>query len=428
MKLKSEDGVYTIEAILSLTLFMFAFVVLISFATVARVESTVQYAVNQSAKEVAQYCYIASKVTNLNTYDSDGNAQIAEVDDAVQSVMDFSDIMSDTISESTESLHSDSIDSLLDVYESTANNVGDIKQAAAAMQSSLGAVGDDAGSIVKVLAKSMLRSGAKAIISKIIAQPLCKIIMPKYISAGNDADAMLEKMGVINGIDGMDFSMSSFLADDKTINIVCVYQIKVNGFGTFDRTLNMKQTASTAAWVANGPMLADIGLTPTMNWGESATIRGKHYVELIKNEAGENSVESGSGIDIYSQSTNTFTEVYSINPFSASYSDYNASGDGSADCYSFKSSVIKSKLKSYANKVKKDVSKVDVELKMSDGRTVQTAKESVRERNKEIIIVVPDEAADSNSNKKKLNDIANEIEEETGVKVTITYRDKALGE
>ena len=47
------------------------------------------------------------------------------------------------------------------------------------MQSSLGAVGDDAGSIVKVLAKSMLRSGAKAIISKIIAQPLCKIIMPK---------------------------------------------------------------------------------------------------------------------------------------------------------------------------------------------------------------------------------------------------------
>ena len=59
---------------------------------------------------------------------------------------------------------------------------------------------------------------------------------------------MLEKMGVINGIDGMDFSMSSFLADDKTINIVCVYQIKVNGFGTFDRTLNMKQTASTAAW------------------------------------------------------------------------------------------------------------------------------------------------------------------------------------
>ena len=78
--------------------------------------------------------------------------------------------------------------------------------------------------------------------------------------------------------------------------------------------------------------------------------------------------------------------------------------------------------------MKKDVSKVDVELKMSDGRTVQTAKESVRERNKEIIIVVPDEAADSNSNKKKLNDIANEIEEETGVKVTITYRDKALGE
>ncbi len=45
-------------------------------------------------------------------------------------------------------------------------------------------------------------------------------------------------------------------------------------------------------------------------------------------------------------------------------------------------------------------------------------------REKVLIIVVPEEATEFAS---LLQEIANEIEQETGVKVNITYRDKALG-
>ncbi len=62
MRKQNERGSFTIEAILSLSIFMFAFMAIVSLATIAKVESTTQYAIDQVAKEVAQYYYIAERV------------------------------------------------------------------------------------------------------------------------------------------------------------------------------------------------------------------------------------------------------------------------------------------------------------------------------------------------------------------------------
>lgn len=55
MKDKGEKGSFTVEAILSLSIFMFAFVTIVSLATVAKIESTTQYAIDQTAKEISKY-------------------------------------------------------------------------------------------------------------------------------------------------------------------------------------------------------------------------------------------------------------------------------------------------------------------------------------------------------------------------------------
>ena len=44
-----------------------------------------------------------------------------------------------------------------------------------------------------------------------------------------------------------------------------------------------------------------------------------------------------------------------------------------------------------------------------------------------MILVVPEEAKKNSDSLAILNEIASEIEDETGVKVSITYRDSALG-
>jgi maltose-binding protein MalE len=83
-------------------------------------------------------------------------------------------------------------------------------------------------------------------------------------------------------------------------------------------------------------------------------------------------------------------------------------------------------VKGYANKLLDNVNKIDENITMEDGTQCQTALESVQHRNAEIIIVVPEEAKSNADNLAILNEIAAEIEAETGVKVNITYRDKAL--
>lgn len=70
MKNKGERGSFTIEAILSLSIFMFAFVAIVSLATIAKVVSTTQYAIDQLAKEISQYYYIAERVGIANTDNS----------------------------------------------------------------------------------------------------------------------------------------------------------------------------------------------------------------------------------------------------------------------------------------------------------------------------------------------------------------------
>ena len=91
-----------------------------------------------------------------------------------------------------------------------------------------------------------------------------------------------------------------------------------------------------------------------------------------------------------------------------------------------KKSKIKSAVKGYANKLNTNVKKIDDTITMEDGTKCQTAVESVQHRNAEIILVVPVEAKSDANNLAIMNEIAAEIEAETGVKVNITYRENAL--
>lgn len=421
MRNKSERGSFTIEAILSLSIFMFAFVTIVSLATIAKVESTTQYAIDQVAKEISQYYYIAERVGIANT-DSGG---VDEIDDAVQAIFDFTD-KSTTVASNYSSTTATDLGTMLDTFSGIGNDVNEVTTAAENVYNSFGPIFEDPKGIVSSLATMMVKEVGNELITKIIAQPLCKALVPKYITSSGDADAVLEKMGVVDGLDGLDFCMSSFLSDQRSINVVVVYQIKVNGFGIFDDTLVIKQTASTAAWVTGTSLEA--ANDATSNWEKGDFERGKEYVDEIQGEHPHQAVEEGVGVDIYDQDSNTFTSVHSMNVFSATYSDYQKVAANEADPgnYSLKKNKIKSTVKGYANKLLDNINKIDENITMEDGTQCQTALESVQHRNAEIILVVPEEAKSNADNLAILNEIAAEIEAETGVKVNITYRDKAL--
>ena len=84
MKDKGEKGSFTVEAILSLSIFMFAFVTIVSLATVAKIESTTQYAIDQTAKEISKYTYIASRANLLVHPKDSAEATVDSIDEAQQ--------------------------------------------------------------------------------------------------------------------------------------------------------------------------------------------------------------------------------------------------------------------------------------------------------------------------------------------------------
>ena len=421
MRNRSERGSLTIEAILSLSIFLFAFVTIVSLATIAKVESTTQYAIDQVAKEISQYYYIAERVGVANT----GTEGVKEIDDAVQAIFDFAD-KSSTVASNYSSTTAADLGEMIENMPQISNDVNEVSAAAENVYNSFGPIFEDPKGIVSSLATMMVKQVGNELITRVIAQPLCKALVPKYITSSGDADAILEKMGVVDGLDGLDFRMSSFLSDQRSINVVVVYQIKVNGFGVFDDTLVVKQTASTAAWVTGTSL--ETANDATSNWEKGDFECGEEYVDEVQGENPHKAVKEGVGVDIYDQDTNTFTSVHSMNVFSATYSDYQkvASNDADPDNYSLKKNKIKSTVKGYANNLLDNVNKIDENITMEDGTQCQTALESVRHRNAEIIIVVPEEAKSNADNLAILNEIAAEIEAETGVKVNITYRDKAL--
>lgn len=417
MRIKNERGSFTIEAILSLSIFMFGFMSIISLATIAKVESTTQYAIDQVAKEIAQYYYIAEKVGIANTSGTEG---VKEIDDAVAAIMNFTDTTTNAANHTAGNAAQmlETMD-----FSGVENDINDVTAAAQQLSSSLHF--EDPKATISALSSMMIKQIGNEVVTKIIAQPLCKAIVPKYITSSGDADETLKKMGVVNGLDGLDFRMSSFLSDQRSINVVVIYQIKLNGYGLFDDTLVIKQTASTAAWVT-GASLKTANQTDS-NWEKGSFERGKAFVNELQKESPTKAVKEGVGVDIYEKSSNTFKSVHSLNVFSASYSDYQKiSEENSVDNYTLKKSKIKGATKKYANDLLKNVGKIDGNITMDNGATCQVPAKNEKTRNSVIILTVPEEANTDAEMIAILNEISREIEAETGVKVNITYRDKAL--
>ncbi len=86
-KVRKEDGAMVIEASLSLTLFMFVIVMILSFVNVCIAQAKIGMALNQTAKEISQYTYIYS-LTGFNEIQAEMNAGTAEVKEDVMKAED----------------------------------------------------------------------------------------------------------------------------------------------------------------------------------------------------------------------------------------------------------------------------------------------------------------------------------------------------
>ena len=257
LQVKKENGAFAIEAVLGLTFFMLAILSLMMVSLILRIEANMQYAVDQTAKELSSYYYLLdavdiAKYTSGNA-GSDATAGAAKANKLIDNVISFSDAAGD-VGTSISDMENISIDSIGKIDPS---NYQELYSTANQLWYSVKDMSNDPSGQVKAIISIFAHSLGNKAMSYYVTPYLCRMLMPNYLTGDLDStNKYLDSIGIEGedgqaGIEKIDFTHSSLLADGRTIKIVAIYKLNTKKltFGMIDTDLYFEQTAVTAAWI-----------------------------------------------------------------------------------------------------------------------------------------------------------------------------------
>lgn len=229
-KYKRNRGSLTVETLLFLIPFMLAFCTIINAARFVEAEMIIHHAITQTAKEISAYSYVLSKAKITEKMQGTNKASA-----------EFSDQVDGTIS---------SIEQFVDSFGS--GDVSSIYSSGQTAWGNVSTIASDPGSVVSGVFSLIKSTGAQYVMTG-VAGSLARGSIEKQLSLmGGNADEYLERLGVVGGMGGLDFSKSrwnSNTSDKGNIDVVVTFQMKNNLFPMFDfGEHEFVLSASTLCW------------------------------------------------------------------------------------------------------------------------------------------------------------------------------------
>ncbi len=226
---RSESGMMTVEAVLVLVPFILVILGIISFINIFAVHNKVQYSLHQMASELSCYTYfyqaLGVRAADLQLK-SDIDVHTENVDTAIEQITEF-------------------------FAETGSVGVGDL------VETGRDLISDPKG-LIRGLVYLGIEKGegaAKSWFLGTVSKGLMEIYLDEGFAKGyaQTADDYLKKMGVKDGLDGLDFGQSDFFNDDKyrMIDIVVEYEVEVYFFKLFlkDPYIHVVQRCAVPAWL-----------------------------------------------------------------------------------------------------------------------------------------------------------------------------------
>lgn len=264
-KKRKEAGAIAIESILSLTFFLMTILALMMGTMLIRAQAAMQYALNQTAKEISGYFYlldkfgIASAISGNST--EAAQASFQQLNDSIGHIVSFSGEIKDDVEgkaqDYEEVVSNAKAGTLTDAdIERIKQIPQDAKETSEAIKNEVNIIKTDLKNLKnadkKEMFKGVLQVFSKALIntalSKYVTPPVCEALMPKYLSTRN-LDNFYQQAGIIE--DTINFEGSQMLADGRTISLVVTYQVDASKLtlGFYKKNLQFQQIASTCAWI-----------------------------------------------------------------------------------------------------------------------------------------------------------------------------------
>lgn len=238
MAMKREKGSLTVEAILFLIPFMCAFLTLINAARFVQAEMLVHHAITQTAKQISAYSYILTKTdiaSKMQATNKKSRQFISDTTNAVNSVTEFIDALGN--------------------IGSGGNMMSDVEDAVNKAETAGATVTEYFSNPKDILygALAVVKSeGRKKIMTWAVGGIARGCIKEAVAKVSDDPDEYLERIGIVDGMEGLDFSKSSWVSNSEgkaDIEIIVTYKLKNLLFPNFDiGEYEFCQCASTLIW------------------------------------------------------------------------------------------------------------------------------------------------------------------------------------
>lgn len=240
-KRNRQRGSATVEAVVAFTGFLFAIFAILGMVNFCRAQMLISAAVDASAKELSQYAYFY-KMSGLQKFDKALNDKGTAGKKNINQVIGTVDNLYGTLGKTVDQTKEDAAtladivskgDVQLQDFETAVNkahaNADDIVCGLTAMTSAFEQVGNDPLLYMRSLV-AIAGNEASNTVKRAIAVPLAKLFVQHHLGASKEeANQNLKALGVEDGLNGLNFILSSMFIDDnqEEIRIVVFYKVKL---------------------------------------------------------------------------------------------------------------------------------------------------------------------------------------------------------
>lgn len=255
MRLRKEEGYITVEATISLTIYIFAFMMIFSIIHLCRVQMKISVAINNAAKEVSQYSYLYGVSGLSGSLSAVAKRSLEEQAEYKNIGSDVSSLYGQIVKLGDGGGGGFNVDNIHNLQD----ELGTVKNSAASLKSKLKKKIEDPKEMLMGLCSVLVAEGNEAI-NNVAAEYLAKALVRQNLKRElTDSDAEIEdylhSMGLkkTSGtyFESIDFQYSRLFPDgENEIKIVAVYEVRVLPLlDVVDSSFTIVQTARTRAWL-----------------------------------------------------------------------------------------------------------------------------------------------------------------------------------
>ena len=271
-----QKGAATVEAVISFSVFLFVVFTILGVVNYCRAEALISNAVDAAAKELSQYSYFyemsglgkLSETIGKNAQLGANNINdvIGTVDTFYSSILNAGTQAGEDLTGSYNAIADGNYDNVVanaqHLLANTGNNARDVIANGEAIYDAFGGVGENPLIYMRSIIAVAGDSALNLFKSRAIAAPLGKLLIQKHFKTdGQSADEALQKLGVVDGLSGMNFRLSTIFHWKKPNEIHLVLYYKLKLFQLFDWAeleLPLCKEAYCGAWLGGDDVAVHI--------------------------------------------------------------------------------------------------------------------------------------------------------------------------